>query len=75
MGKTPPRELKQRVIRVFISSTFIDMMKDRDELVARVFPALRKLCSERRVVWSDVDLRWGITDEQKAEGKGAAGMP
>src|SRR3954468_1839404 len=57
-----------RAIRVFISSTFRDMMQDREELIARVFPAIRKLCESRGVAWSEVDLRWGVTDEQKAEG-------
>ncbi|MEY2406830.1 MAG: hypothetical protein QOG39_1746, partial [Acidimicrobiaceae bacterium] len=57
-----------RSIRVFISSTFRDMMLDREELIARVFPAIRKLCEARGVAWSEVDLRWGVTDEQKAEG-------
>src|SRR3954469_8993528 len=57
-----------RAIRVFISSTFRDMMQDREELIARVFPAIRKLCETRGVAWSEVDLRWGVTDEQKAEG-------
>jgi AAA ATPase-like protein/uncharacterized protein DUF4062 len=45
------------------------MHAERDELVKRTFPQLRKLCEERGVVWSEVDLRWGITDEQSAEGK------
>lgn len=60
---------KPREIRVFISSTFRDMHKEREELVKRVFPKLRKMCEERGVVWGEVDLRWGINDEQKAEGK------
>src|SRR3954454_10223786 len=59
---------RARAIRVFISSTFRDMMQDREELIARVFPAIRKLCETRGVAWSEVDLRWGVTDEQKAEG-------
>ncbi|MGH3115792.1 MAG: tetratricopeptide repeat protein [Gaiellales bacterium] len=59
----------ERVIRVFVSSTFRDMQAEREELVKWVFPQLRKRCDERRVTWSEVDLRWGITDEQKAEGK------
>ena len=58
----------QRVVRVFVSSTFRDMQAERDELVKHVFPRLRRLCEERGVVWGEVDLRWGITDEQKAEG-------
>ena len=44
----------QRVIRVFVSSTFRDMQAERDELVKRTFPQLRKLCDERNVVWSEV---------------------
>jgi len=60
---------KDRVIRVFISSTFKDMKEERDELVKFVFPQIKKLCTERQVVWGEVDLRWGITEEQKAEGK------
>jgi tetratricopeptide (TPR) repeat protein len=59
----------QRVIRVFISSTFRDMQAERDELAKRIFPQLRKLCESRGVTWGEVDLRWGIPDEQKAEGK------
>ena len=58
-----------RVIRVFVSSTFADMHAEREELVKRVFPELRKLCEARGVTWGEVDLRWGIPDERKAEGK------
>jgi hypothetical protein len=45
------------------------MQAEREELVKRTFPQLRKLCERRNVTWGEVDLRWGITDEQKAEGK------
>ncbi len=58
-----------RTLRVFISSTFRDMQAERDELVKQVFPEIRRLCEERGVAWSEVDLRWGVTDEQKAEGQ------
>ena len=58
-----------RVIRVFISSTFRDMMRERDLLVKEVFPALRRICAKRFVAFTEVDLRWGITEEQAAEGK------
>lgn len=68
--KIEPSETdKQRVIRVFISSTFRDMMAERDYLVKCIFPELRRLCESRGVTWSEVDLRWGVTDEQSAEGK------
>jgi len=67
--KQSPAETQPRVVRVFISSTFRDMQAERDELVKRIFPQLRKLCDERGVTWGEVDLRWGITDEQSAEGQ------
>jgi tetratricopeptide (TPR) repeat protein len=56
-------------IRVFISSTFRDMHAERDHLVKFVFPQLRRLCESRGVTWGEVDLRWGVTDEQVAEGE------
>jgi len=58
-----------RVVRVFVSSTFRDMQAERDELVKWVFPQLRKLCEERGVIWSEVDLRWGITQKQAEKGE------
>ncbi|MCA9124695.1 MAG: DUF4062 domain-containing protein [Planctomycetaceae bacterium] len=59
----------ERVIRVFVSSTFRDMQEERDELVLRIFPQLRRLCEERAVTWGEVDLRWGITEEQAERGE------
>jgi len=59
---------ESRFIRVFVSSTFRDMNAEREELVKYIFPQLRKICEQRGVIWSEVDLRWGISDEQKAEG-------
>lgn len=62
-GRTP------RVVRVFVSSTFRDMQPERDELIKRTFPRLRKLCQQRGVTWSEVDLRWGITEQQAERGE------
>ena len=58
-----------RVVRVFVSSTFTDMHAEREELVKFIFPEIRKRCRERNVEFVDVDLRWGVTDEEKADGK------
>ena len=55
---------RERVVRVFISSTFKDMIADRDELMAQTWPALRSLCRGLSVEFVEVDLRWGITEEQ-----------
>ncbi len=65
----PTQPARPRAIRVFVSSTFRDMQAERDELVKRVFPQLRSLCEQRGVAWGEVDLRWGVTDEQAAEGQ------
>jgi uncharacterized protein DUF4062/AAA ATPase-like protein len=67
MIKQPTAE--QRVVRVFVSSTFRDMHAERNELIKRTFPQLRKLCAERGVTWGEVDLRWGITEEQSQRGE------
>ena len=71
MNKSSTEHLESlpRAIRVFLSSTFRDMQAERDELTKFIFPQLRKLCEQRGVTWGHIDLRWGITDEQKAEGK------
>lgn len=61
--------LPGREIRVFISSTFRDMKAERDILVAKTLPELRRMCEQRNVAWREVDLRWGISDEQAAEGR------
>jgi hypothetical protein len=59
----------QREVRVFVSSTFQDMLAEREELVKHVFPQLRRLCENRGVTWGEVDLRWGVTDEASSEGR------
>ncbi len=59
----------ERIIRIFVSSTFRDMMRERDLLVKEVFPELRRKCAKRFVTFIEVDLRWGITKEQAEEGK------
>ena len=60
---------QSRLVRVFISSTFRDFAEERDLLVRKVFPELRRKCRERQVELVDVDLRWGITEEEAQQGK------
>jgi hypothetical protein len=50
-------------VSVFISSTFDDMNGERDYLVKRVFPELREWCEKRKLRLVDIDLRWGVTEE------------
>src|SRR6056297_3646701 len=60
---------KNRHIRIFISSTFGDMHEERDILIKQSFPELRKRCRERGVELTEVDLRWGVTEEQAENGE------
>lgn len=60
---------ENRLIRVFISSTFRDMQDERDELMKKTFPVLRRQASERDVSLTELDLRWGITPEESESGK------
>ena len=58
-----------RTIRVFISSTFKDMHTERDYLVKYLFPELKERCIKRGLALVDVDLRWGVTEEEAEQGK------
>ena len=58
-----------KTIRIFISSTFRDMHSERDYLVKYVFPELRERCMKKNLYLVDVDLRWGVTQEEAEQGK------
>ncbi len=62
-------ETGRRNVRVFISSTFRDMMAERDYLMKNVFPEIRKTCKEYGIDFTEVDLRWGVTNEEAEQGK------
>src|SRR4051794_40026280 len=53
-----------RSVRVFLSSTFRDMHAERDHLIKVTFPALREKLLPHRVELYDIDLRWGITEDE-----------
>jgi prepilin-type processing-associated H-X9-DG protein len=59
--------VRRRGIRVFVSSTFHDLVEERNELAKRVFPLLRQCCEEKGLSWAEVDLRWGVPQEERAE--------
>lgn len=61
--------IENRQIRVFVSSTFQDMKAERDYLMRTVFPRLRKKAAKRDVSFVELDLRWGITEEEASKGK------
>lgn len=55
-------------VRLFISSTFMDMQKERNYLFNYVVPKMKLLCEERGLNFFCVDLRWGITTEAQEKG-------
>lgn len=60
--------MQPSTIRVFVSSTFKDMHSERDYLARFVFPELREKCRLRGLEFIDIDLRWGVTEEEAKRG-------
>jgi WD40 repeat protein len=52
-----------RTFRIFVSSTFSDLVAERNALQERVFPRLRELCAQHGARFQAIDLRWGISQE------------
>ena len=57
------------VIRVFLSSTFADMERERSYFNEVLVPQLNRICAQRGVSFFSVDLRWGITQEEQVNGQ------
>jgi hypothetical protein len=60
---------KPQNIRIFLSSTFRDMMTEREHLMKVIFPELRRRCKQKGIIFTEVDLRWGILEEESQAGK------
>ena len=56
--------LALRDIKVFLSSTFQDMEEERNYLAKYTFPRIVDYCMRRHIIFSPIDLRWGITNEE-----------
>jgi len=52
-----------KTFRIFVSSTFKDMVEERNALQKKVFPELKKLCMEYGCRFQPIDLRWGVREE------------
>ncbi|KAH3745330.1 Tetratricopeptide repeat protein [Pelomyxa schiedti] len=66
--KKKRQKVEDRCIRLFISSTFKDMVLEREGLIKRVMPYVRSACARKGILIREVDLRWGITAEQSESG-------
>ncbi|UJR18077.1 hypothetical protein I4U23_004977 [Adineta vaga] len=57
-------DVRSKIIRVFISSTFSDTLCERDSLIENVFPKLKDYCREKYgLEFQYSDMRWGIENE------------
>jgi len=50
-------------VRIFTSSTFDDLKVERDMLMQRAYPEIRRQCEALNLQFQVVDMRWGIRDE------------
>ena len=57
------KNTKYNAIRLFVSSTFVDMKTEREYFNDIIVPKLRNLCRDKGVSFFSVDLRWGVTEE------------
>lgn len=55
--------ISARTFRIFISSTFNDLVAERNALQFYVFPRLREFCEKNGARFQAIDLRWGISNE------------
>lgn len=58
-----------KIFRVFISSTFTDMVEERQQLQKVIFPKLEQFCNENGAKFQAVDLRWGINEKTQLNQK------
>lgn len=59
--------LSARTFRVFVSSTFEDLVEERDVLQREVFPALAEFCLARGARFQAIDLRWGVSEQASVD--------
>ena len=52
-----------RTFRIFVSSTFADLVAERNALQEQVFPRLRDFCMGHGARFQAIDLRWGVSEE------------
>lgn len=64
--------MKNNTIKIFISSTFREMISERDAIQQIVFTKIRFWGKKLGINIIPIDLRWGITESDILEGKLAA---
>ena len=55
----PP--VSSKIVRIFTSSTFTDMLMERNTLMEYVYPKIKEYCREKHgLEYQVVDMRWGV---------------
>ena len=64
-----PLPRNNRIIRCFVSSTFVDMTLERNLLQKYIVPELKAYCRTKGWQFEVIDLRWGISAEAASHHK------
>ncbi|CAF4090255.1 unnamed protein product [Adineta steineri] len=57
-------DVRSKMVRVFVSSTFTDTLAERDSLIENIFPKLKDYCRQQYgLEFQYADMRWGIQTE------------
>ena len=56
-----------KTLRIFVSSTFLDMQAERSLLHQYVLPQLQRMARQLWVQLELVDLRWGLLGERAGQ--------
>lgn len=57
------KSTKSPEFRVYVSTTLHDMIEERELLLTKVFPEIERLCAERGVPFSFVDMNAGLDSD------------
>ncbi|XP_072174208.1 NACHT domain- and WD repeat-containing protein 1-like [Diadema setosum] len=66
-GSTSVPELPPKVVRIFVSSTFVDAEAERNVLLNEVNNTLWWWCKHNDLDFQLVDMRWGVRDEASTD--------
>eukprot|EP00002_Diphylleia_rotans_P034023 TRINITY_DN7281_c0_g2_i11.p1 TRINITY_DN7281_c0_g2~~TRINITY_DN7281_c0_g2_i11.p1 ORF type:complete len:532 (-),score=76.87 TRINITY_DN7281_c0_g2_i11:2360-3955(-) len=61
--------IENHIIRIFLSSTFRDMQRERDAFFRYGEPRLREWAKKKGLALHFIDLRWGLTMEASSNGE------
>ena len=58
------KQVRSKLLKVFISSTFIDLEMERRSIKLSVMRDVNELLGDKHFLVQEIDLRWGVTAEE-----------